>query len=130
MDPTVLALTQSMGAQLDSLGDLTGSMPQAGMANSMGVLPGYFPGGSGSGDREQTATSDQLQKRGGTTAARPTRSDGDSAISGEHSEGREGFNHLGDTGATSQDRTVRVRLRKLVRCSIGCLSICWIEDCS
>jgi hypothetical protein len=69
-----------------------------------GAVPTYFP--SMSGDVEQTATSDQLRKRRPTTIPRPARSDGDSAISGEHSDGREGFTQLGDTGATSQDRTV------------------------
>jgi hypothetical protein len=57
------------------------------------------------GRNEHTATSDQPRRRRGAPP-RPAGSDGDSAISGEHSDGREPFGQAGDTGATSQDRTV------------------------
>jgi hypothetical protein len=66
----------------------------------------YAEDGDAAGGRnEHTATSDQPRRRRGAPP-RPAGSDGDSAISGEHSDGREPFGQAGDTGATSQDRTV------------------------
>eukprot|EP00884_Botryococcus_braunii_P012989 jgi/Botrbrau1/21691/Bobra.43_1s0087.1 len=103
LDPVAIALAGTMGGLLDGREDVEAvGLPDINNGASTDVLP-YLP--AMSGDQEQTATSDQLRKRRPAVVPRPARSDGDSAISGEHSDGREGFNHLGDTGATSQDRT-------------------------